>query len=114
MTSFLATLPDAALTALGITAAAIIAALGALIGHLLAARGATRSDRRELLALAQQAAGEVIDDLRTEVQRLGQRVERLEHERSRYRHWAGLLWAHIHDPDIPRLPAPEWPEDLPR
>lgn len=48
------------------------------------------------------------------VTRLDARVEVLERERNAYRSWSHVLWAHIYDEQVPRLPGPTWPEDLAR
>lgn len=106
------------LAAAGVIVAALITALAAVVGHVLGARRARRegvqTDKRELSRIAHDAAASVIDDLQLEVQRLGSRVESLELARDGYRSWSHVLWAHLHDVSLPRLPAPEWPPSLPR
>lgn len=52
--------------------------------------------------------------LREDVTRLSARVESLELDRNAYRSWSHVLWAHIHDEQTPRMPAPSWPNDLAR
>ncbi len=74
--------------------------LGVMVGALIAGIVALIRGRR--------------DSLEKRVERLEARVEALEDERDAYRSWSHVLWFHIHDGATPRLPAPEWPEDLPR
>lgn len=81
--------------------------LGVIGGGLIAAAVALFNGRRETL-------GKIVAALQTEVVRLSGRVESLERDRNAYRSWSHVLWQHIHDPAVPRTPAPIWPTDLPR
>ena len=82
---------------------AAIAAASGVIGHLFGGRK-TKQDGLAIL----------VENLQEEVKRLASRVEALEHDRNAYRSWSHVLWQHIHDESVPRKPAPQWPDELPR
>lgn len=105
--SFWTDVPAAVWTTFGVVFAAFVTAAAATIGHLVGSRNKTKNDAGTMaLALATAQGQEIV--------RLSSRVEALERDRNAYRSWSHVLWDHIHDEEMPRTPAPTWPEHLPR
>lgn len=103
----LASIPAAAWAAIGVIGATFLTAVAAVIGHLVGSRNKVKNDAGTMaLALATAQGQEIV--------RLSSRVEALERDRNAYRSWSHVLWDHIHDEEVPRTPAPTWPEHLPR
>lgn len=100
-------MPDALWTALGVVGAAALAALAAIIGHLVGSRNKAKVDAGQLALQLATTQGE-------EIGRLSGRVTSLEIDRNAYRSWSHVLWDHIHDENVPRTPAPIWPTTLAR
>lgn len=88
--------------------------LGLLAGVLVTAGFAWWRDRNKPKVDAGALALDLAGSLREDVSRLSARVELLERDRNAYRSWSHVLWSHIHDERVPRVPAPNWPEDLAR
>lgn len=85
---------------LGVVAGALITGLTAWVVAWVRERRTARSDAGTL-------ALQMVRDLTA-------RVEALEHDRNAYRSWSHVLWWHIHDETVPRIPAPAWPDELAR
>ena len=96
MIEFLASIPSAVWGVIGVSFGGLVAGLFSLA-----------NGRRDALA-------KILPSLQADVADLRNRVENLERERNAYRSWSHVLWFHIHDTSTPRIPAPVWPEDLPR
>ena len=105
--NFFSAIPGELYGAAAIVAAAAITAAAAIVGHNVGAQRAKKSDAGSL-------ALQIANTLQARIDTLEARVVLLEHDRNAYRSWSHQLWDHIHNENKPRIPAPIWPENLPR
>lgn len=89
-------------------------ALGLLAGALVTGFVAWWRDRKKPQVDTGTLALDLVRTTSVELARVSARVEVLERDRNAYRSWSHVLWSHIHDERVARLPAPTWPDDLAR